>query len=92
MGAHAFMALIGLTDVVSDLDNSTFRTLRYALSDPTQKRGHRSSERGGEVGEEGGKQAVPQGRTRVLEFLLLSRPAGGRGSFRSFRVAFEPRM
>ena len=61
-GSHTF----------SDLDNSTFRTLRYALPNVTQERSYWSSECGGEVGEKGRKQAVPQGRTRVLGFRIFA--------------------
>lgn len=48
------------------LDNPTIRTLRYAIPDLTQERRYRSGERGGEVGEEGGEQTVPQRRSCVL--------------------------
>jgi hypothetical protein len=47
-------------------DNSTIRTLRHAIPDLTQERRYRGSERGGEVGEEGGGQVVPQRRSCVL--------------------------
>ena len=76
MGAYIFLAPRGPTDVISDPDNSTFRTLRYVISDPTQERRHRSCERGGEVGEKGRKQVVPQGRTRLLEFPYSCSPPG----------------
>ena len=39
----------------SDSDNSTLRTLCYALPNATQERSYWGSERGGEVGEEGGE-------------------------------------
>ena len=64
MGAYIFLSSRKLA--YFNLDNPTFRTLRYALPDLTQERRYRSSERGGEVGEEGGRQAVPQRRSCVL--------------------------
>lgn len=70
----------------SDSDNPTFRTLCYTLPNPTQERSHRSSERGGKVGEEGGEQAVPQGRTRVLGLSCFRDCAEDGRVHHSFRV------